>query len=112
MKKDFDEMAKESNDEYLGEVVDLEEFAKNGKRPPRCKGYRIRVNREKYVVDQPTITGREVLELASLTPVEKYTLRVKVSGQRPKKVKLDETVDLRAPGVEKFKALPRDQQEG
>jgi len=37
---------------------------------------------------------------------------VKIAGQRPQKVELDEQVDLRHPGVEKFKALPRDQTEG
>ena len=49
---------------------------------------------------------------AGLTPPETYTLRVKLAGDRPQKVELDERVDLRRPGVEKFKALPRDQQEG
>ena len=34
------------------------------------------------------------------------------AGERPRKVGLDEKIDLRRPGVEKFKALPRDQTEG
>ena len=99
-------------EEILDEIADLEEYARLGKRPPRCRGYRIRVNGERFVVHEACVTGREVLTLAGLVPPEDYTLRVKVAGERPRKVKLDEKIDLRRPGVEKFKALPRDQQEG
>lgn len=102
----------QSGEDIVDDVVDLEEYARLGKRPPRARGYRIRVNGERFVVDQPSITGGKVLELAGLKPPEDYTLRVKVAGQRPRKVDLDEVVDLRQPGVEKFKALPRDQTEG
>ena len=99
-------------DEVVDEIVELEEYARKGKRPPLAKGYRFKVNGEHFVVHEPVVTGREVLALAELTPPEEYTLRVKLAGQRPKKVELDDEVDLRAPGVEKFKALPRDQTEG
>jgi hypothetical protein len=94
------------------EVVDLEEYAKLGKQPPLAKGYRIKVNGQAYVVNEPTPTGRAILTLAGLVPPQDYTLRIKLAGQRPEKVGLDEKVDLRRPGVEKFKALPRDQTEG
>jgi hypothetical protein len=94
-------------EQVLDEVVDLEEYAKLGKRPPLSKGYRIRVNGDPFVVHDPKPTGRAILTLA-----EEYTLREKVAGQKPRKVGLDEHVDLRRPGVEKFKALPRDQTEG
>ncbi len=99
-------------EEILDEIADLEEYARQGKRPPLCRGYRIRVNGERHVVYTPSPTGREILQVANLNPPENYTLRVKVAGQQPRKVGLDEKVDLRHPGVEKFKALPRDQQEG
>jgi hypothetical protein len=96
----------------LDEVIDLEEYAKRGKRPPLSKGYRIRVNGEPFVVHDPNPTGRAILTLAGLLPVEEYTLREKLAGQKPRKIGLNEHVDLRRPGVEKFKALPRDQTEG
>jgi len=101
-----------TDEEILDEIADLEEYARQGKRPPRARGYRIRVNGERFEVVQQFITGREVLTLADLTPPENYTLRVKLAGHRPAKVDLDEKVDLRHPGIEKFKALPRDQTEG
>lgn len=96
----------------LDDIIDLEEYAKLGKRPPLARGYRLRINSEPYVVHDPTPTGRAILTLAGLLPAENYTLRLKMAGERPRKVRLDEEVNLRHPGVEKFKALPRDQTEG
>lgn len=96
----------------LDDIIDLEEYAKRGERPPLSKGYRIRINGEAYVINKAKPTGREILTVAGLLPAEDYTLRVKLAGQKPHKVGLDEHVDLRQPGVEKFKALPRDQTEG
>jgi hypothetical protein len=99
-------------EEVLEEIVDLEDYAKRGERPPLSKGYRIRVNGESFVVHDPEPTGREILTLAGLLPAEDYTLREKLAGERPRKIELNQKVDLRRPGVEKFKALPRDQTEG
>ena|ERR1700680_586298 len=99
-------------EEVLEDIVDLEEYARLGKRPPLSRGYRIKVNGEPFVVHEAEPTGRDVLTLAGLLPAENYTLRVKFAGEKPRKVELDERMDLRHPGVEKFKALPRDQTEG
>jgi hypothetical protein len=96
-------------EEVLEEIVDLEDYAKRGERPPLSKGYRIRVNGEAFVLHDPTPTGREILTLAGLLPAEDYTLREKLAGERPRRIELDRKVDLRRPGVEKFEALPRDQ---
>jgi hypothetical protein len=98
--------------EVVNETVDLEEYAKAGKQPPLARAYKIRVNGEAYIVEQPVVTGREVLTIAGLLPADHYTLRLKTTGGKPEKIGLDEKVDLRRKGVEKFKALPRDQTEG
>lgn len=111
----MDTLKKEPDDGLdlvVDDVIDLEEYAKLGKQPPLAKGYRIKVNGKDYVLHEPTATGRAILTLAGFLPPKDYTLRVKLSGQRPEKVGLDEKVDLRRPGVEKFKALPNDQTEG
>lgn len=99
-------------EEVVDDVIDLEEYAKLGKRPPLAKGYRIKVNGDPFVVHDPKPTGRAILTLAGLLPAQDYTLRLKAAGEKPRKIGLDEHVDLRQPGVEKFKALPRDQTEG
>lgn len=96
----------------LDEIIDIEEYAKLGKQPPLSRGYRIRVNGDSFVVQQPIVTGREVLTIAGLLPAENYTLRIKMAGEKPRKVELNEKIDLRHRGVEKFKALPKDQTEG
>ena len=96
----------------LDEVVDLEEYAKQGKRPPLARGYRLKVNGDSYVVHDPAPTGQAVLTLAGLLPAKDHVLWLKAAGKRPEKVALDKPVDLRKPGVEKFKALPRDQTDG
>lgn len=96
----------------VDDIIDLEEYAKRGEAPPLAKGYRIRVNGYRFVLNEAVVSGAAVLTLAGLLPAKDYTLRVKQFGSRPRKVGLDDEVDLRARGVEKFKALPRDQTEG
>lgn len=98
--------------EVVNETIDLEEYAKAGKQPPLAKAYKIRINGETFVVEQSVVTGREVLTIAGLLPAEDYTLRLKTVGGKPEKIGLNDKVDLRRKGVEKFKALPRDQTEG
>ncbi|MFD1328850.1 multiubiquitin domain-containing protein [Mycoplana ramosa] len=107
-----DRRADSGVEEVLDEIIDLEEYAKAGRRPPLSKGYRVLVNGDAFVLHDPELTGREVLTLAGLLPAENYTLRLKMVGERPRKVGLDEKINLRHRGVEKFKALPRDQTEG
>lgn len=44
-------------DEVVEDVIDLEEYALAKKRPPRAKRYRIRIDRERYVVEVPSMAG-------------------------------------------------------
>lgn len=99
-------------EEILDEIADLEEYAKRGERPPKCRGYRIRVNGDRFVVYTSHPTGRAILAVAGITPPEQYGLYLKIHGQQFDRVQLDEEVDLTHPGVEKFKTLPLDQTDG
>jgi len=92
--------------------VDLEEYARDGKKPPLARSYRFKVNETLCIWQKPTILGREILEQAGLTPPEQYSLREKVKGETPRRIELDEKVNLRKPGIEKFRAIRRDQTEG
>lgn len=94
------------------EEVDVEEFAKAGKKPPKAKRYRIRVDDKHFVVPKPSITGREVLTLAGKVPPESFILTLKIRGGGVRTIELDEVVDLTQPGVERFNTLPRQVQEG
>jgi hypothetical protein len=99
-------------DEASEDVIDLEEFAASGRRPPRAKRYRIRIDRERYVVEVASMNGRELLVLAGKTPPEQWMITQKLRGGEVKKIGLDEEADFTTPGVERFMTLPLDQTEG
>lgn len=93
------------------EVIDVEEFARAGKPVPKSKHYRIRVDKDVFVVDTATITGREILALVGKTP-DKYNLYQHIRGGQTKLVQPDESVDLTAPGVERFTTMKIENTEG
>ncbi|MEN9557839.1 MAG: hypothetical protein RL141_208 [Candidatus Parcubacteria bacterium] len=104
---------KQAPDEaILNEEIDIEKYALEGKTPPHARSYRFKVNEVICTWDKPIILGREVLERAGLTPPDQYTLREKIKGGTPRRIELDEKVDLRKPGVEKFRAIRKGQTEG
>ena len=94
------------------EPVDIEACAEHGHETPRAKRYRIRVDRQRYTVDRPAMTGREILALAGKNPVTRFRLDQKLRGGQAKKVGYDESVSFCAPGVERFMTVPLDQHEG
>lgn len=94
------------------EVIDLEWAALNGHKVPKGRKYRIRIDREKFVVDKECMTGKELLVLAGKNPPERFQLRQKLKGGNVVTIPLDKTVCFTDPGIEKFKTLPLDQTEG
>lgn len=95
------------------EELDVEEYCKlHGGLPPRAKRYKIRVDREKFTVNVPTPSGRQILEIAGKRPPENWLLNQKVRGGQVRPIGLDDTVDLTEPGIERFMTLPKDQTEG
>jgi hypothetical protein len=100
-------------DQYeTDDVVDLEQYTCEGHRPPRAPRYRIRIDRQYYIVAAPSLTARELLQLAGKTPSEQYMLSQKLRGGETKRIALDARVDFTTPGVERFMTLPLDQTEG
>ena len=104
----------ESESEVELEELELEVHAQKGNpgRTPKAKRYVIRVDKTKYTVQVPSMKGREILTLAGKVPPEQYKLRQKDRGGDARTIQLDEEVDFRAPGVERFMTLKRDQTEG
>jgi hypothetical protein len=97
------------------EEIEIEEHTKkvNGKeKPPKAKKYIIRVDKTKFTLEVTAMTGREILALASKTPVEQYKLTQKMHGGTAKTIGLDDKVDFTEPGVERFMTLKLDQTEG
>jgi hypothetical protein len=98
---------------YETEEVNVEEYGKRNERLPNARVYVIRIDKTTYRVTVPEMTGRQILTLAGKVPPEDYKLTEKFHGHRPPKtIGLDETVDFREPGVERFMTLKRDHTEG
>jgi hypothetical protein len=102
----------EEIEELLEELVDLEECAHQGRKPPRAKQYRIRIDGQKYTVSAHGMTGRELLVLAGKQPVDAFMIVEKVHGEKPRRIGLDEYVSFTKPGIEKFVTQPLGQTEG
>jgi Prokaryotic E2 family E/Multiubiquitin len=93
------------------DVIDLEEHFKAGKPVPRAKRYRIKIDKEYYVVDVPEMTGRQLLTLAGKTPAETFILQQKKAKQVTR-IELDEAVNFVARGIERFMTLAKEANEG
>ena len=73
--------------------------------------YAFTVDKQKYKVDEPIISGQQILELSGHTPIIRFLLVQSDHGQ-PREILPEDTVDLSCPGVESFRALPRECKEG
>lgn len=102
----------DDDDIEILEIIEIELYASSAKRKPRARTYVFRVGKQRIEVKDPIITGRQILELADKLPPENYILRQIFHRAEPKVIGLDETVDLRAPGVERFRAMPRTARDG
>lgn len=101
-------------EEFDVDEIEVEEHGRAGgtDRLPRARRYVIRVDKVKLTVEVSHMRGREILVRAGKSPPEQYKLRQKLHGGAAKDIALDEDVDFRAPGVERFMTLKLDQTEG
>ena len=106
------ELLEEIIEEEVLELIEIEAYAASLKRKPKAKVYVFRVGKTRIEVTHHLITGRRILELAGKIPPEKYTLRQVEHGGVLKPIELTDEVDLRAPGVERFRAMPRTAKDG
>ena len=88
--------------EILDEVVDLEEYARAGKRPPKARSYRYRVDTDRRETNKEQLTGRKILESVGREPAEDYILIQRMRGAPNEVINLDEVVDFTTPGIERF----------
>ena len=95
----------------LEELIDLEQWAKAGRKPQRAKRYRIRIDKEYKVVEVDSMTGSEILALVDKTP-EKYLLSQKLHGGVVEPIKPDQVVEFHRHTIERFQTLALDPTEG
>lgn len=100
-----------AEDEIIDEL-DLEEWGKSGLKPPKARRYRIRIDKEHYIVEVPEMTGRQLLVLAGKTPPDRFTISQKLRGGQTATIPADGIANFTQPGVERFMTLPLDQTEG
>lgn len=92
----------------LGYTDDLESAAIQG-LPLNPQGdLRVRINDQRLRIADPVPTARQLLQAADLTPVDQYVLFLRLPDGDLESLRLDETVDLRARGVERFLAFESD----
>lgn len=103
-------MTQDADDQTV-DLADLEDLAKSDKRPPKAKTYRIRLDKLKYDVSKPGMTGAEILALAGKTPVT-HLLSQKFRGGVVEAIAPTQFVDFRNPGVERFQTIATDPTEG
>lgn len=78
---------------------------------PKHNQYAFSVDNQQFKSNDPTPTGRQILELSGRVPISKFLL-VQVGHGQPREIGPDDKVDLSAPGKEHFRALPRECTEG
>ncbi|MDX2220350.1 MAG: multiubiquitin domain-containing protein [Burkholderiales bacterium] len=100
----------QSNKEQDNGVIDLEVYFAEKREVPKGKKYRIRIDKEHYVVDKSEMNGTEILALAGKTP-DKFLLRQKLRGG-VEPVEPNEVVSFVKPGVERFMTVPKEVTEG
>ena len=92
-------------------VVDIEECARHGRRPPKWHRYRIRVDRDKFVVASRFVTGADILALVDKLPGE-WALNQKLHGGRRIRIEPGHKIDLAERGLERFETVRRQAQQG
>ena len=65
-------------------------------------GYALTIDDQTHKTDDPVLTGRQLLELAGRTPVEEHLVLEFGDRRQLEDIDLEESVDLREPGRERF----------
>lgn len=95
------------NNNLKNDIIDVEQYAKEGKRPPEGKRYKVRIGDKHYVFDNQVVTGKEILEKVGIKQTECHWLYQKLNGCEFERIASDQKVDLaQDPGIEHFVVKP------
>ena len=84
------------------DIVDLEACHEHADIPPGASRFRLRIDNDRHVIDDPQPTGRQLLTLMDSRPVDEYLIFMVLRSGVFEEIRLDETVDLVRPGIERF----------
>lgn len=83
-------------------IHELEVHAAQGTPVPKSGQYKVRVDDKRYVLDDPKPTGRQLIDLTGVRPIDEYLIFLKLRGGGFEEIRLNETVDLTRNGTERF----------
>lgn len=97
------------------DIEDIGEAAREGRPIREARAYRVAIavdglDFRPARIDDPVPLGRQLLAAANLTPVGEYSLFLILPSGDFEDVRLDEPMDLRAKGAEKFVAFRSDRE--
>jgi Multiubiquitin len=72
------------------------------------KSFELRLDNRTYDIADPVLTGQQLLDLANKRPSDQYLVYQLLQNGQFEGIRLDELVDLRTPGIEKFMILESD----
>ncbi|BDS06459.1 hypothetical protein NT6N_14990 [Oceaniferula spumae] len=94
------------------DLEDLEVCAKEGRKPRCVRRYRIRIDKDRYIVNLSHMTGLQLLEKAGKCDPTCWRIHQKLKGGKLVEIQPDEKVDFTTPGIERFVTTPCDQTDG
>jgi hypothetical protein len=72
----------------------------------RLKQYKFKVNDMEFAVDEPTITGAQIRQIAQIPPSYQLFLEIHGDSKEDRQIGNDDVVNLAAPGIEKLYTVP------
>ncbi|WP_276348837.1 multiubiquitin domain-containing protein [Daejeonella sp. JGW-45] len=99
-------MTDKNNPANEAEIIDLEAYTRSDKQVPVGKRYKVRIDGEDYVFDHAIVTREEVLQKAQKSPVECFSLYLKLKGCDFELIRPHQEENLAEGGVEHFITKP------
>ena len=90
------------------DIIDVEDWSARhpSKPPPRCRRFQFRIDKERFVTTDPEQRQEDLLDRVGKCPDEWRLFQLTRGGERLK-IMPGEVVDLRKPGIERFRTKPK-----
>lgn len=67
--------------------------------------FKVQIDRETFSFDDPIVTGTQLLNAAGKRPLDEYLIFQQLKDGQFEEIRLEESVDLTLPGLERFKTF-------
>ena len=69
------------------------------------ESYQVKIDEKKYPFTDPIVTGSQLLTTAGKHPLDEYLIFQRLKNGQFEEIRLEESVDLTQPGLERFKTF-------